>query len=63
MQPDPRVPPKVRMSDYGYWVVTYSLAPSVALSVMVCHTGISPQQAVSLATTTLAHTPARKGKS
>lgn len=28
----------VRMSDYGYWVVTYSVAPGLSISVMSCET-------------------------
>jgi hypothetical protein len=43
----------VRMSDYGYWVVTYSVAPGVAMSVMVCQTGISPVQALTAGQATL----------
>ena len=35
----------VRMSDYGYWVVTYSVSPGVDLSVMLCQTGLTPDQA------------------
>lgn len=38
----------VRMSDYGYWVVTYSVAPGVDMSVMICQTGISREQAPEL---------------
>lgn len=34
----------IRMSDYGYWVVTYSVAPDLHLSVMVCKTGLSREQ-------------------
>ncbi len=30
----------VRMSDYGYWVVTYNVAPGVSMSVMVCDTAL-----------------------
>jgi hypothetical protein len=44
----------VRMSDYGYWVVTFSCAPGVTLSIMLCHTGITQQQAVDYAVTALA---------
>lgn len=47
----------VRMSDYGYWVVTYSVAPGVYMPVMICQTGISPDTAASLAGATVrAHT-------
>lgn len=34
----------IRMSDYGYWVVTFSCAPDLQLSMMVCKTGLSRQQ-------------------
>jgi hypothetical protein len=43
----------VRMSDYGYWVVTYSVSPGVYMSVMVCKTGISADQARDLGSITL----------
>lgn len=35
----------VRMSDYGYWVVTYSVAPGLSLSMMVCNTTLSRDSA------------------
>lgn len=43
----------VRMSDYGYWVVKFSVAPGVYLSMMVCQTGVTRDQAVTLAATGL----------
>jgi hypothetical protein len=41
------------MSGYGYWVVTYSCAPGVDMSVMICDTGITADQAEELAEPTL----------
>ena len=38
-----------RMSDYGYWVVTVSVTPWQRMSVMLCQTGISPEEAEKLA--------------
>lgn len=43
----------VRMSDYGYWVVTYNVAPGLALPVMICQTGITREQALDLGNITL----------
>ena len=43
----------VRMSDYGYWVVTISVSPGVYMSVMICQTGITRDQAQALAAVTL----------
>lgn len=43
----------VRMSDYGYWVVTYSVSPGVYMSVMICQTGISADQATDLGNVTV----------
>jgi hypothetical protein len=43
----------VRMSQYGYWIVTWSIAPAVDMSIMICKTGISPETAASLAAVTL----------
>jgi hypothetical protein len=37
----------VRMSDYGYWVVTYSVAPGLSLSMMVCDTTLDKSSAPS----------------
>ena len=39
----------VRMSDYGYWVVTVSVAPDKRIDVMICTQGISPDDAAMLA--------------
>jgi hypothetical protein len=39
----------VRMSDYGYWTVTYSVAPGVYLPVTVCENGITSSDAVTRA--------------
>lgn len=39
----------VRMSDYGYWVVTWSPAPALRMSTMVCKVGISEAEAITLA--------------
>ena len=50
----------VRMSDYGYWVVTYSAEPGLDLSLMVCQTGITPDQAKHLAEATLTTSTGRK---
>lgn len=51
---------EVRMSDYGYWVVTYSVAPCLYLSVMICKIGITSQQAADLAAAPLSvHTGQR----
>lgn len=38
----------VSMSDYGYWEVTYSVAPGLSLPVTVCQTGINSAQACEL---------------
>jgi hypothetical protein len=43
----------VRMSDYGYWVVTYSVAPGVTLSLMMCDNGYTQSEAVAAAGTVL----------
>lgn len=39
----------VRMSQYGYWVVTVSVSPWQRMSVMVAAVGISPDTARELA--------------
>jgi hypothetical protein len=44
----------VRMSDYGYWVVSVSVAPGRVVSVMIASTGISSEVAREHALTTLA---------
>lgn len=33
------------MSQYGYWLVTYSVAPGLRVAVMICTIGITQQQA------------------
>jgi hypothetical protein len=43
-----------RMSDYGYWVVTISVAPGLRMDVMICRVGISRDAAIALAGTTVA---------
>ena len=37
----------VRMSDYGYWVVTYNVAPGLSMSVMSCNTALDRDSATS----------------
>lgn len=39
----------VEMSQYGYWTVTYSVAPGVYLPVTVCENGITSTEAVTRA--------------
>lgn len=39
----------VRMSDYGYWIVTISVSPWQRMSIMICQVGITPEQAADLA--------------
>lgn len=46
----------VEMNDYGYWVVTYSVAPGVYLPVTVCETGITSTEAVTRASATVTAT-------
>ena len=43
------IPVSVRMSDYGYWVVTLSIRPGTRSDVMIAVTGISPTQAIDAA--------------
>ena len=50
----------VRMSDYGYWVVTFSVSPGVYMSMMICQTGITPDQALALAGVTLSSQTGQK---
>lgn len=49
-----------RMSDYGYWVVEFSVTPGVYMSVMVCKTGITREEAESLAGVTVTSTTRQK---
>lgn len=50
----------IRMSDYGYWVVTISADPTHRVSVMICSVGITREQAGNDALLTIAGTSARK---
>lgn len=50
----------VRMSDYGYWVVTISTAPWQRISIMVTSVGITREQAGNDALLALTGIPARK---
>jgi hypothetical protein len=38
-----------RMSDYGYWIVDISASPGMVMSVMIAKTGITPDEARTLA--------------
>lgn len=40
---------EIRMSDYGYWVVKYSISPGVYMSMMLCQTGLTRDQALTQA--------------
>lgn len=42
-----------RMSDYGYWIVTISVAPARRVSVMLAGVGITPDAARQAALTSL----------
>jgi len=50
----------VRMSDYGYWVVTYSCAPGLSMSVMVCNNTLSRAEVLESAQTTLTRQTGQK---
>jgi hypothetical protein len=50
----------VMMSNYGYWEVTFSVAPAVAMTITVCQTGISTEAAVDLAAQVLASQTGQK---
>lgn len=50
----------VWMSDYGYWVVTYSVSPGVYMSIMICQTGITADQAYDLGTVALSSQTGQK---
>jgi hypothetical protein len=43
----------VEMNNYGYWQVTFSVAPGLSLSLTCCQTGIDREQAVDSVTGTL----------
>jgi len=47
------------MSDYGYWIVTYSVAPHLRLSVLVCKIGITSSEAVALVAPVTSVTPVK----
>lgn len=51
----------VRMSDYGYWVVTVAVSPWQRMSIMICSVGISPEQAIADALTTSQAAMPKKG--
>lgn len=50
----------VEMSRYGYWQVTYSAAPGLYIPITVCETGITPNQARTLADASLEHLAGQK---
>lgn len=52
----------VRMSDYGYWVVTISASPGRCVSIMIAVTGITRGQAIGHALGTLAQVTAVEGR-
>lgn len=47
----------VTQSKYGYWIVTYSVAPGLRMSVMCCKLGVTQQEAVQLVLPSVAATP------
>lgn len=47
----------VVQSQYGYWIVTWSLAPGLRMSVMCCKLGVTQQQAAELTLGSVAATP------
>jgi hypothetical protein len=46
-----------RMSDYGYWIVTFSIAPGKRLSIMIAIVGITRENAAQEALATLSSLP------
>lgn len=50
-----RIVLNTRMSDYGYWVVEIGVASGRHMSIMVCKTGITPDEAQALALTGVTH--------
>jgi hypothetical protein len=50
----------IDMSDYGYWRVTFSAAPGVDSSVLVCENGIDRATALSLAVASYSHVSGQK---
>lgn len=53
-------PVETRQSAYGYWVVTYSVSPSLRLSVMVATMGISESEATDLGSVALTRQTGQK---
>lgn len=47
----------VTMSKYGYWVVTYSLAPGLRMQVMIAKVGITRDEAADLGFASVSPTP------
>lgn len=41
------VNPVAYMSKYGYWIVSWSVAPGKTMSVMLCRVGITREEAIS----------------
>lgn len=50
-----RLVSEVRMSDWGYWVVTISVASGKRMSIMVTQQGVTPMQAAELALSGVSH--------
>jgi hypothetical protein len=50
-----------RMGDYGYWIVTISVAPGSRMSIMVAKVGVTQQEAQDLVLEASALYPAPKG--
>lgn len=50
----------VRLNRYGYWSVTYSVAPGVDLTVTVARLGVSPEEAATLSADSLLTTTGQK---
>lgn len=44
------------VNRYGYWAVTYSVAPAIDLTITVCRLGIDRDQALALAAIALSLT-------
>lgn len=43
----------MRLSSFGYWVVKFSVAPGVDMSVMLCNAGLAQDEALERAAQTL----------
>lgn len=54
------IPLDVSMSDYGYWIVTLSIAPGLRLQTMICSVGITQQQALDAAMHVVPSYPAER---